>query len=201
MQWHPTKRGERQVPLGGDRCGEVPVEESGQSVAPGRVVGCGVVVPDDQTGRPSAAFPPEGIGRRNEVGDGLVVGARPLGDLVEGSVGVHPVRPRLCAADRLSGEEGEHLAPLLVDAEWARRAGEILALQVGEQSMHRRCPGTSGAADGVAHSDRAADVPAVETMSPHAVDSGTACHRSQRLSVWRGPLPRTAGDRTHQKPV
>jgi hypothetical protein len=109
------------------------------------------------------------VRRRREPGDGVVEVADQAGGAAE--VAVIAQQVELAGPGGRAGDEGQDLAPALVDAQWAGRAIETSLVEVGEQGVHGRCPGASRAAHGVTNpDDSAAHVAAAQRRLG-------ACHR------------------------
>lgn len=84
--------------------------------------------------------------RRTKVGDGFVVAALELGHAAQQLVARPPGRKGRYG--HRAGLELEYLE-FCLPPEHAGRAGEAGLLQVGEEEMHRRCPGSNRALDRV----------------------------------------------------
>src|SRR5712692_3898439 len=84
--------------------------------------------------------------------------------LVENTIG-HGI---LTTAERLAGDVREDLAALRVDAEDAWRL-EVSVLEIAQQRIHRRCPGTRAATDGVADADSLVEIATEENFFAHAL--------------------------------
>ncbi len=92
---------------------------------------------------------PHGVGRRSEIGDGVVEFTDQAGHARQPRRGVEqaePLRP-----DGGARRERQDLAPLFVKAEGAGRGRVAGPVQMVEQGVHRRRPRPGGTAHGVAH--------------------------------------------------
>lgn len=147
-----SSHGVGDVPQAGPRGRRVPVDE-GPLVLPvdDEVPRRQVLMGDDVGPLRGNEHLPAGVCRRCEVLYGVVEVPDETGHTDQLLSGFHqgePVRP-----DHLAGHEGQHLTPLFVDPEGARRGTEAGLVQVREQRMHRRGPGPRGPANRVADAD------------------------------------------------
>jgi len=141
VQGHPGERGERQVPLGSCRACKVPVEETHEpAVLPRGVVRRRIVVTDQLSRSPLTAFAPDALGWWDEIGDSLVIAAKPPGYLDQCRVFVNPTRPRLGRSYGLSRQITEHFTSGVVIPQRARSVLKAGVVQVLQQSMNPRGP-------------------------------------------------------------
>jgi hypothetical protein len=77
---------------------------------------------------------------------------------------VHPAWPWPSRADHVAGQERQHLAAKVVEAQRAWCSIEPNRFQVPQQGVHRRCPPAGNPAHGVTDPDRSAGVPSGETL-------------------------------------
>ena len=139
-QRRPVPQRVRDVVEPGGRHGQVEVDQrDGQPVAEDHVARVVVAVADQlgpfgdrsRAGRRPA---PHRAGRRRPPGRRLVQRADQPGQGDEHVVARRLRRQRV--ARHVTGDERQHLAPLLVDAERKRRAGEPGVAQVGQVRLH-----------------------------------------------------------------
>ena len=88
---------------------------------------------------------------------------------------------RMCG---LAFDEGEDLAPLLVDAEKARCPVEADSLEVLEQCVHRGAPRSDLTSNGVADLDDGRHITAVQHLLRHerSIRSAASCSRRRSFS-------------------
>ena len=142
----PIPQRVRDVVEPGGRVGQVEVDQrDGQAVAEDHVARAVVAVADQldslsdrasQVGRRPA---PHRIGRRHPPGRHFVQRTDQPGQGDEYVVARRLRRERV--ARHVTGDERQHLPPLLVDAERKRRAGEPGVAQVGQVSLHGQAEG------------------------------------------------------------
>jgi hypothetical protein len=92
----------------------------------------------------------------------MVKAAHPTGDVHQGVLGIHPPRPRSCAAHRLARQECQHLPSLLINSQRPRAAGKSLTRQVRQQRLHRWRPRPGGPPDGIPNPGRPAGIASIQ---------------------------------------
>ena len=100
-----------------------------------------VLVTDNPPGLHRAIYEPPLVLGRREVSGRIMDAPYPLADLDQGGVRIHPGGPGITAADHLAGQVAEHLAPLLIEAQYPGNAVNAGLLQVPQQGVYRRRPG------------------------------------------------------------
>src|SRR6266496_424177 len=168
QQRHPGQRRERQVILAPGRAGSVPVDEAGQgAVGPYGVPRRRIQMSDQKPRPPRPTGEPDGVCGRSECRGRVVQPPKPGTDLPERVVGAQPIRPWLGLAQRLSWQERQAFAALVIEAAGPRGAAEAGVFQMPQHRVHGHRPRLRGAADFVADAYGSESAPAGQPPFGH----------------------------------